>query len=175
MHCAAKQERDGITMTSPTEDIRARALGLLEDHWDDDRGHTYPNLSTYPHQWLWDSCFAAICWDAVGRPERGLRELTNAMSAQFADGFVPHIRYAGTGSGRGPRSDVSSYTQPPIFAHAARVLSRTEAISADLLERVGPVVRRAPVGDRGGRLPALGHLGGGLPRLRRLARRGVDP
>jgi hypothetical protein len=136
MHCAAKQERDGITMTSPTEDIRARALGLLEDHWDDDRGHTYPNLSTYPHQWLWDSCFAAICWDAVGRPERGLRELTNAMSAQFADGFVPHIRYAGTGSGRGPRSDVSSYTQPPIFAHAARVLSRTEAISADLLERV---------------------------------------
>jgi hypothetical protein len=123
-------------VTQTPEEIRAGAAALLESHWDQQRGHTYPNLSTYPHQWLWDSCFAAICWDAVGRPDRGLRELTNAMSAQFPDGFVPHIRYAGIGGGRGPRTDVSSYTQPPIHAHAARVLSRTQHISADLLDRI---------------------------------------
>jgi len=116
--------------------VRSRAAELLAAHWDSERGHTYPNLTTYPHQWLWDSCFASICWAAVGRPDNGLRELTNAMSSQFADGFVPHIRYAGNGSGRGPRSDVSSYTQPPIHAHAARVLSADLALPADLLGRI---------------------------------------
>jgi hypothetical protein len=139
-------------MTLTAVEVRRRALGLLTDHWDAERGHTYPNLSTYPHQWLWDSCFAAICWDAVGRPENGVRELSNVLSAQFDDGFVPHIRYAGSGSGRGPRSDVSSYTQPPIFAHAARVLSRSNPLPAELLPRIANALdwlwsaRRTPEG-----------------------------
>jgi mannosylglycerate hydrolase MGH1-like protein len=123
-------------MTLDGAEVKRRALELLTAHWDEERGHTYPNLLTYPHQWLWDSCFAAICWDAVGRPENGLRELTNVLASQFDDGFVPHIRYAGRGSGRGPRSDVSSYTQPPIFAHTARVLSASTTVPEALLTRI---------------------------------------
>lgn len=135
-----------------SEDVRARAAKLLADHWDPARGHTYPHRSTYPHQWLWDSCFASIAWHAVGDGERGLLELTNAMSGQLANGFVPHMRYAGKSSGRGPRSDVSSFTQPPIYAHAARVLSAGREIPQPLRGRIGAALdwlwtaRRTPEG-----------------------------
>jgi hypothetical protein len=115
---------------------REGAERLLADHWDEARGHTYPHRKTYPHQWLWDSCFAAVAWDAIGRADNGLRELTNALSGQLPGGFVPHMRYAGPSTGRGPRSDVSSFTQPPIFAHTARVLSAHVEVPADVLARV---------------------------------------
>lgn len=124
-------------MTDERERLRAGALRVLTEHWDEARGHTYPNRRTYPHQWLWDSCFAAIAWRAVGAPDRGLRELTGVLSGQLDGGFVPHMRYAGTGSGRGPRTDVSSFTQPPIYAHTARVLAADVEVPADLLERIG--------------------------------------
>lgn len=118
--------------------VRAEALRLLNDHWDPLRGHTYPNRRTYPHQWLWDSCFAAIAWAAVGNASRGMQELCNALSAQFADGFVPHMRYAEPNTARGPRSDVSSFTQPPVHAHALRVLSAAGDLPiADPSSRVG--------------------------------------
>jgi hypothetical protein len=125
-------------MVAPVTDLRAQALALLRNHWDEVRGHTYPNLGRYPHQWLWDSCFASICWAELGEPANGLRELTNALSGQLADGFVPHMRYAGDGSGagRGPRPDVSSFTQPPVFAHAARVLARHQPVPASTLARI---------------------------------------
>jgi hypothetical protein len=37
-------------------------------------------------------------------------------------GFVPHMRYLGPSENRGPLADRSSFTQPPIYAHAARVI-----------------------------------------------------
>lgn len=124
-------------MTIEDDPVRAGALRLLRDHWDPVRGHTYPHRRTYPHQWLWDSCFAAIAWSALGESDRGLRELTMALSAQFADGFVPHMRYSTPNTERGPRSDVSSFTQPPVHAHALRVLAASGVTPpADLLDRV---------------------------------------
>ncbi len=122
---------------APERDVRAEAARVLANHWDEARGHTYPHRKTYPHQWLWDSCFAAIAWQGVGEPGRGLRELTGAMSAQLPGGFVPHMRYARPNTERGPRSDVSSFTQPPVFAHAARVLARSEEIPVALQDRIG--------------------------------------
>jgi len=113
------------------------ARRVLDAHWDSERGHTYPHRRTYPHQWLWDSCFAAIAWAAVGEPERGVRELDNALSAQFDDGFVPHMRYAFENNERGPRTDCSSFTQPPIHAHAARVLATYGPLPEGMIERIG--------------------------------------
>ncbi|MGQ0844517.1 MAG: MGH1-like glycoside hydrolase domain-containing protein [Sporichthyaceae bacterium] len=128
-------------MNIGSDPVRAAAARLLEDHWDETRGHTYPNRRTYPHQWLWDSCFASIAWAVVGRPDRGLREVGLALSAQFADGFVPHMRYAKANLERGPRSDVSSFTQPPVYAHALRVLAEAGGeCPPDLLDRVGRAV-----------------------------------
>ena len=124
-------------MTDNIEQARAGAIKVLHDHWDPERGYTYPHRKTYPHQWLWDSCFASIAWAAIDEPDNGVRELTNVMSGQFDDGFVPHMRYAFANTERGPRTDCSSFTQPPIFAHAARVLSARRTLDEDLIARVG--------------------------------------
>jgi Glycosyl hydrolase family 63 C-terminal domain len=95
---------------------------VLEAHWDAQRGHSYPHTATYPHQWLWDSCFTAICWAALG-DRRATSELETSLSDQLPDGFVPHMRYAGPTIDRGPLQHVSSFTQPPVYAHAAAFLA----------------------------------------------------
>jgi len=120
------------------EAVRAGALGVLRSSWLEADGFCPPNPEVYPHQWLWDSCFHAIAWSALGDGARGLRELTSCLGGQLDSGFVPHMRYLGPTVNRGPLSDRSSFTQPPVYAHAARVLARrgTEP-GADL---VGAVV-----------------------------------
>jgi hypothetical protein len=107
----------------PDATLRRRAREILDDHWDEERGYSYPHRGTYPHQWLWDSCFTAIVRAGLG-DRRAVSELRTALSGQLADGFVPHMRYAGPTIGRGPLTGVSSFTQPPVHAHAARVLDR---------------------------------------------------
>jgi hypothetical protein len=107
----------------PDDTLRRRAQEILEGHWDLQRGYSYPHRGTYPHQWLWDSCFTAIVRANLG-DRRAVSELLTALSGQLADGFVPHMRYDGPTIGRGPLTGVSSFTQPPIYAHAARVLDR---------------------------------------------------
>jgi glycogen debranching enzyme len=94
------------------------ALKILDAAWSNARGYCFPNAEVYPHMWLWDSCFHSISW-ATFHDERSMRELSQALSAQFPNGFLPHMVYAGSTIFRGPRTDVSSFTQPPIYALAA--------------------------------------------------------
>jgi hypothetical protein len=123
-------------VSQPGGTIRRRARAVLETHWDPRRGHCYPHASRYPHQWLWDSCFTAICWAALGDP-RAVGELETALSDQLVDGFVPHMRYAGPTIERGPLRHVSSFTQPPVYAHAAAFLARHGLeLPAGLPERI---------------------------------------
>jgi glycogen debranching enzyme len=127
---AERQEGDvghGGTLSTPAA-LTARARGILEAAWRDDEagGFCVPNPTTYPWQWLWDSCFHAVVWAHLG-DERAARELASALAAQDDDGFVPHVRY-----GRGPqphaelwgRVATSSITQPPMYGHAVAVLHR---------------------------------------------------
>jgi hypothetical protein len=102
-------------------DVRTGARKVLEDSWLEDEGFCPPNPVVYPHQWLWDSCFHAIAWAALG-DERAGRELASCLSGALPNGFVPHMRYLGPSSGRGPLPDRSSFTQPAVYAHAARVI-----------------------------------------------------
>jgi hypothetical protein len=133
-------------------EIRDRARRVLDGHWDEARGYTYPNTSVYPHQWMWDSSFAAICWHHVGEHERARRELAGVFAAQLPSGFVPHIRYAEPNHDRGPLNYCSSYTQPPIYAHAARVLSGTGGLPDGFTDRISAALewnwrdRRTPDG-----------------------------
>jgi hypothetical protein len=103
--------------------IVADCLQILSSTWREVDGFCPPNPTVYPHQWLWDSCFHAIAWGCVGRADRGVRELESCLDGQLANGFVPHMRYTGPTVFRGPLQDRSSYTQPPIYAHAARRLA----------------------------------------------------
>jgi len=83
--------------------------------------YTVPSLQSYPYQWFWDSCFAAIIWSKFD-PKRAQAELRTLMSAQYDNGFCGHIVYWE----KGPIIDIdwgyettSSLLQPPLIAYAA--------------------------------------------------------
>lgn len=103
--------------------VRHGAREVLDRSWLEGEGFCPPNPVVYPHQWLWDSCFHAIAWAALG-DERAGRELSSCLSGALGSGFVPHMRYLGPTTVRGPLTDRSSFTQPPIYAHAARYLQQ---------------------------------------------------
>src|SRR5687768_725592 len=102
--------------------------------------YTRPAQQTYPHQWLWDSCFHAMIWHWLGDGAMARDELRAAMRAQVIRGLdrgrVPHMTFLG-GDGDDDAQDeagaaqyardvalwgdarASSITQPPLLAMAA--------------------------------------------------------
>ena len=117
----------GGTLPTPAA-LAAAARRVLDAAWREDAagGFCVPNATTYPWQWLWDSCFHSVVWAHLG-DERAVRELRSALSTQADDGFVPHLRY---GDGPYPHEDLwrrqraSTITQPPMYGHALAVLAR---------------------------------------------------
>jgi hypothetical protein len=99
--------------------VRTYSRRVLERAWNPALGYCRPNRRSYPHLWLWDSCFHAIAWSAFG-DARGLRELGAVFEGQLADGFLPHMRYGRRTYARGPLPNVSSFTQPPVYARALK-------------------------------------------------------
>jgi mannosylglycerate hydrolase MGH1-like protein len=106
-------------------EIRVAALRVLESAWRPDRGYCWPNADVYPHLWLWDSCFHSIAWASLD-DARAVVELEHVLGKQFPNGFLPHMVYGPPTAGkpasyeifRGPRKDVSCFTQPPVCALA---------------------------------------------------------
>ncbi|MGZ4717622.1 MAG: MGH1-like glycoside hydrolase domain-containing protein [Acidimicrobiales bacterium] len=102
------------------------AHAVLERHWRPP-GFCVPNATTYPWQWLWDSCFHAICWAHLGEGGRAVAELGNVLAHQAPDGFVPHLTYwdgADVHADFWGRRGSSSITQPPMYGHAVAELIR---------------------------------------------------
>ncbi len=105
--------------------LRGKARSVLEAHWVAE-GYAAPNPVTYPWQWLWDSCFHAVCWAELG-DERALLELQTALATQSVDGFVPHMNYVGDPAASVDfwgRKGASCITQPPMYGHAVAELLR---------------------------------------------------
>jgi len=102
--------------------------------------YTRPAHRTYPHQWLWDSCFHAVLHHALGDVDAArdeLRALFRAQELQGMDrGRLPHMTFLG-GSADEAAQDAgareqfqrdaalwhsdraSSISQPPIVAETA--------------------------------------------------------
>ena len=105
--------------------LRDRAEAVLRAN---DRGrYTVPSPKLYPHQWAWDSAFAAIGWAHLD-PDRAVTELETLLAGQWPDGRIPHILFHDL-TGRyfpGPEfwqtQNSSTITQPPVWASAARRL-----------------------------------------------------
>jgi hypothetical protein len=108
-------------------DLVGAVRAVMDSHWRPDLGFTTPNATVYPWLWSWDSCFHALIWEALGRPDRAVRELEAVFAAQTAAGFVPHMTY-GADPGRSEelwgRRGASTITQPPMYGHAIAVLHR---------------------------------------------------
>jgi hypothetical protein len=115
--------------------VRAGATKVLHRAWQPSLGYCRPNRRSYPHLWLWDSCFHSIAWSALRDP-RALRELEAIFEGQLPDGFVPHMRYGRRTYARGPLPGVSSFTQPPVYARALAAARDAGLTPSDeLLER----------------------------------------
>ena len=99
-----------------------------------DRGsYTVPSPRLYPHQWAWDSAFAAIGWAHLD-PSRAWRELRTLLDGAWPDGRVPHVYYHDLSGDYAPRPEfweterTSTLSQPPVWATAAR---RVAEVTAD--------------------------------------------
>jgi len=125
--------------------LRDRVRAVMEAHWQPE-GYTVPNAVTYPFAWLWDSCFHAVIWAALGDETRAVTELAHVFRCQEdRTGLVPHIDYQ-----RVPdhlrefwgRSDASTITQPPMYGHAiAELRRRGIAVPEEVVERATAGVR----------------------------------
>lgn len=76
----------------------------------DTGGFIKPGPAQYPHQWNWDSAFAALGL-AYFDMARARAEVRSLLRAQWRDGMVPHIVYP-----TGP----SDYFPPPAFWQTER-------------------------------------------------------
>jgi glycogen debranching enzyme len=85
--------------------------------------YTVPSPTTYPYQWLWDSCFHAIVLAKL-EPEAAIAELRTLLSRQQQDGLVPHMifwqpKFTHPYHVWWDKTGASSITQPPMIAYAA--------------------------------------------------------
>jgi glycogen debranching enzyme len=90
--------------------------------------YTRPAAGTYPHQWLWDSCFHARIHHWLGDRAMAADELRALFRAQVEDGpdrgRLPHMTLHAEGASQQYARDValwgsplaSTITQPPIVA-----------------------------------------------------------
>jgi hypothetical protein len=117
-----------------------RVTAVLRRHWQEVEGFTVPNPAVYPWMWLWDSCFHAIIWSALG-DGRAATELQTVFSIQSPSGFVPHIGYQsdpGRFAAFWGQPATSTLTQPPMYGHAVRALADA---GTEVDELIGPATR----------------------------------
>ena len=100
---------------------------LLNNH--QQGGFTIPTEKLYPFQWMWDSGFIALGF-AHFDLEKAKSEISNILSAQWGNGFIPHIVFHTKADTYIPGPDffqselsklsskkfkTSGITQPPVF------------------------------------------------------------
>jgi Mannosylglycerate hydrolase MGH1-like glycoside hydrolase domain len=110
--------------------VHAGAAKVLHRAWQPKLGYCRPNRHSYPHLWLWDSCFHSIAWSAQS-DARALRELAAVFAGQLPNGFLPHMRYGRRTYARGPLPDVSSFTQPPVYSRALKAAKDAGLAASD--------------------------------------------
>ncbi|MDW3214035.1 MAG: hypothetical protein R8G01_08580 [Ilumatobacteraceae bacterium] len=121
-----------------------RATAVLRAN---DRGrYTVPAGHLYPHQWAWDSAFAAIGWSVID-VDRALVELETLLGGAWPDGRIPHIRFHDPtgvyfpGPAFWGTDDRSSISQPPVWAAAARRILDRGGDPERVRSLIAPIVR----------------------------------
>jgi mannosylglycerate hydrolase len=125
----AQQANAGKRSAASDGNLVRRALAVLDANW---MGHaTRASARLYPHQWSWDSACIAIGY-AGSNQDRAQTELRWLFAGQWADGLLPHIRFADNAryfpgpefwqthrSPSAPRHpQTSGIVQPPVHATA---------------------------------------------------------
>ncbi|HYX83662.1 MAG TPA: hypothetical protein VE777_01715 [Gaiellales bacterium] len=113
--------------------VRRAARRVLEHNWcagvardGTPFGFTAPDVSKFPAQFYWDSCFHAVAWAALD-PRRAREELRSLVAAQEPDGFIGHtvfwdrrVRFSRRPfyNVLSPRDRMTRTIQPPLLAFA---------------------------------------------------------
>ena len=124
-------------------DFRRETSALMRRNRRTSHGHTFtvPSGGTYPHQWLWDSCFHAIILSHL-EPDMAKAELRALFARQLPSGMVPHMIFWRKAVwppytyGWGLKG-TSSITQPPMIAYAAWEIQRRSP-DRSFLEEIYP-------------------------------------
>jgi hypothetical protein len=142
------------TVSAPdAERLLAGARAVLERNWTG--AFTRPGPHLYPHQWSWDSAFAAI-GNVPLNPPRARIELRTLFAGQWRTGLLPHIVFApglpdsayfpspsrweterSPAAPRQPRT--SGIVQPPVHATATWFVHQTAPDDGFLRELAGPL------------------------------------
>lgn len=108
--------------------------------------YTVPSPTTYPYQWLWDSCFHAIILSHFNT-EDAKKEILSVVSRQFDNGMIPHmiywrrVKYTTFPFIKWGATGTSTITQPPMLAYAIQeILKRDNDI--EFLKSVYPSLYR---------------------------------
>jgi Trehalase len=118
-------------VTASDEDLARQAMAVLEANWMGNA--TRASARLYPHQWSWDSACIAIGYAGFDQ-RRAQTELHWIFAGQWANGLLPHIRFADDAryfpgpefwqTDRSPSApqhpQTSGIVQPPIHATAVR-------------------------------------------------------
>ncbi|MDP2089466.1 MAG: trehalase family glycosidase [Flavobacteriaceae bacterium] len=122
-----------------------------------EKGYSIPCKGLYPFQWLWDSGFIAIGFAHYDMP-KAKNELTTLLSAQWANGFIPHIVFHEVSETYFPgpnyhRADLhplsnkeypsTGMTQPPVIGFVLEKIYQIAENKADVLnfikENIGKI------------------------------------
>ncbi len=103
--------------------LACRQLFLENKRFKGEFQYTVPSPSTYPYQWLWDSCFHAIILSHF-RNNDAKKEILSLLSKQFQNGMIPHMIYwkkyknSSFPKIKWGKNRTSAITQPPMIAYA---------------------------------------------------------
>ena len=105
-------------------DIKKECSELLKKNRRTERGNTFtlPSATSYPYQWMWDSCFHAIVLRHI-EPAVAKKEIKSLLQYQWNNGKIPHMIYWDDTKrvcreAWGTTMPTSSITQPPMIAYA---------------------------------------------------------
>ena len=106
-------------------DLIKKAETVLNNNFKEDKGFTIPCEGLYPFQWNWDSGFIAI-GQAHYDTTKAKREIEALLSAQWENGFIPHIVFHNDSDTYFPGPDFHLSKLHPLASKSHRTTGMTQ-------------------------------------------------
>ncbi|MEF3077906.1 MGH1-like glycoside hydrolase domain-containing protein [Winogradskyella poriferorum] len=107
------------------ENLQKKAKQILDANFNEDKGFTIPCEGLYPFQWNWDSGFIAIGF-AHYDSNKAKREIEALLSAQWENGFIPHIVFHNDSDTYFPGPDFHLSKLHPLASKSHRTTGMTQ-------------------------------------------------
>tara|TARA_R110002049_G_scaffold93391_1_gene230891 strand:- start:1109 stop:2419 length:1311 start_codon:yes stop_codon:yes gene_type:complete len=102
-----------------------KAEEVLNNNFREDKGFTIPCEGLYPFQWNWDSGFIAVGF-AHYDTNKAKREVEALLSAQWENGFIPHIIFHNDSDTYFPGPEFHQSKLHPLASKSHRTTGMTQ-------------------------------------------------